>query len=84
MSKFIIALGIVGIAGYGLFQAAERYSKHIPQIVEVSALETISGAATYVRDGDTIEVDGVPVSFGSLDCPEATYADGADALKFMR
>lgn len=84
MRILVIAIGLLGCAGYAAFWTAERYPEHVPALVELTAPDTVAGAVTYVRDGDTIEVDGVPIRFGSLDCPEATYAEGADALKFMR
>ncbi|OWJ73349.1 thermonuclease family protein [Haematobacter missouriensis] len=44
----------------------------------------IDGRANHVRDGDTIEVSGVPVRFGSLDCAERDTREGQIATERMR
>ncbi|MEK9880261.1 MAG: hypothetical protein VW474_10750 [Paracoccaceae bacterium] len=30
----------------------------------------LTGIVTHVRDGDTVEVDGIPIRLAALDCPE--------------
>ena len=30
----------------------------------------LTGAVTHVRDGDTIEVNNVPIRLAALDCPD--------------
>lgn len=69
---------------YAGFWFVERFPEMAGQLVKLSAVEIVSGPATYVRDGDTIEVGGVAIRFGSLDCPEATTASGYEALERMR
>jgi endonuclease YncB( thermonuclease family) len=39
---------------------------------------------THVRDGDTIEVSGVPVRIANLDCAELGTAAGNHANAVMR
>ena len=39
------------------------------------------GTITHVRDGDTFEVDGVPVRLAALDCPETNTKTGQHASK---
>ena len=43
----------------------------------------LEGTATHVRDGDTIEVDGVPVRLSGLHAPEMDEAGGREARAFM-
>lgn len=44
----------------------------------------VSGVITYVRDGDTVEVLGVPVRIANLDCAERGTAKGRAATVRMR
>ena len=45
---------------------------------------TLSGTVTHVRDGDTIEVDGVPVRLQGLSAPERYQPFGEDATAYMQ
>ncbi len=44
----------------------------------------LSGRVTHVRDGDTIEVRGVPVRFARLDCAEKGSVRGDAATRKMK
>jgi endonuclease YncB( thermonuclease family) len=44
---------------------------------------TLTGSVTHVRDGDTIEVSGVPIRFAGLDCAELGTAAGERAKQKM-
>lgn len=46
--------------------------------------KTTAGRVTHVRDGDTIEVSGIPIRLGSLDCSEQGTPKGLQATKNMR
>ncbi|WP_141102008.1 thermonuclease family protein [Oceanicola sp. 22II-s10i] len=46
--------------------------------------ETLKGRVTHVRDGDTIEVSGVPVRIANLDCAERDTPAGRAATRRMR
>ncbi|WP_170431929.1 thermonuclease family protein [Ruegeria arenilitoris] len=41
----------------------------------------LSGSVTHVRDGDTIEVSGVPVRLSGLTCDERNTSRGASATR---
>ena len=44
---------------------------------QAEAVETVlTGTVTHVRDGDTIEVNNVPIRLAALDCPERGTRDG--------
>lgn len=45
---------------------------------------TLSGVVTHVRDGDTIEVNGVPIRFAHVDCAERDTEQGQRASREMR
>lgn len=71
MRRFIkLAFGVCGVAGLAAFQGVERFPEYAGPLVALTSAETIQGRVTHIRDGDTIEVDGVPIRFGSLDCAE--------------
>ena len=44
----------------------------------------IAGPVTHVRDGDTLEVRGVPVRIANLDCAERGTGAGRTATQAMR
>ena len=45
---------------------------------------TLKGVITHVRDGDTFEVNGVPVRLAALDCPEKDTKQGQYASKVAK
>jgi len=53
------------------------------RILPVTSAE-ISGTVTHVRDGDTIEVDGLPIRLNGLSAPERDEPYGKAATDFMR
>jgi len=66
------------------YKGAERFPEYLGSVVAISSSQEIVGPVTHVRDGDTIEVSGVPIRFGSLDCAESGTADGNRATERMR
>ena len=44
----------------------------------------LSGTVTHVRDGDTIEVNGIAVRLSALDCPENSTRQGKQATKIAK
>ncbi len=52
---------------------------------EASSQPTIiRGTVTHVRDGDTIEVNGIAVRLSALDCPENDTRQGMIATKLAK
>ncbi|MCP4327258.1 MAG: thermonuclease family protein [Alphaproteobacteria bacterium] len=45
--------------------------------------DVITGTVTHVRDGDTIEVDGVPIRFEGVAAPELKERYGRESKYFM-
>lgn len=66
------------------FMAVERIPEHLGALPELTARRVIEGAVSHIRDGDTIEVAGTPVRFGSLDCAERGTVRGNAATRRMR
>ena len=44
----------------------------------------LNGTVTHVRDGDTIEVNGIAVRLSALDCPENDTRQGRQATKIAK
>jgi endonuclease YncB( thermonuclease family) len=44
----------------------------------------LEGRITHVRDGDTFEVNGVPVRISALDCPENSTSAGQKVTRFAK
>ena len=48
------------------------------------ATSILRGRITHVRDGDTFEVNGVPVRISALDCPENSTSAGQKVTRFAK
>ena len=82
-SKVGIVIGAAAVI-YGIANPVKRFPEHVPWLVELTSTRTITGPVTHVRDGDTIEVKGVPIRFSSLDCPELATDEGRAAKAGMQ
>ena len=49
-----------------------------------SSPSILNGTVTHVRDGDTIEVNGVAVRLSALDCPENGTREGDKATRIAK
>ena len=49
-----------------------------------SSPSTLNGTVTHVRDGDTIEVNGIAVRLSALDCPENGTRQGDKATRVAK
>ena len=57
--------------------------------VGLLSMDTVSGSflqgvITHVRDGDTFEVNGIPIRLAALDCPENSTAEGRYASSIAK
>ena len=48
------------------------------------AVEVLRGPITHVRDGDTFEVNRIPIRIAALDCPENSTSEGKKATRFAK
>ena len=46
------------------------------------AVSVLRGTISHVRDGDTFEINGIPVRISALDCPENSTSSGKKATNF--
>lgn len=51
---------------------------------DLASARTVSGSATHVRDGDTIELNGLPIRLKALDCAERDTTEGQRATRRMK
>lgn len=84
LSNLRSALFLCVLIGFVGFQAIERFPEYTGPLPAWTSLDTASGKVTRVRDGDTIEVSGTPIRFGSLDCAERGSTSGDRATARMR
>jgi endonuclease YncB( thermonuclease family) len=66
-----------------LFAAGKWIEKDAAPVTSETSRRTISDAVTHVRDGDTIEVGGIPIRFSNLDCAERDTNAGKRATARM-
>ena len=72
-------LPLAALAGYvGAHKLAEPEKPISPRAFR------LEGSVTHIRDGDTIEVDGVPVRIANLDCGERGTSADDHATAVMR
>ena len=48
------------------------------------AVSVLKGTITYVRDGDTFEINGIPVRISALDCAENSTPEGKKITRFAK
>lgn len=79
-----LALATIALGFVIIYKGTERFPEYFGPVVAISSSREIVGRVTHVRDGDTIEVSGVPIRFGSLDCAESGTSAGERATARMR
>ncbi len=50
----------------------------------MSQTSIIEGKITHVRDGDTLEIENIPIRLAALDCPENNTPAGRYATKIAK
>jgi endonuclease YncB( thermonuclease family) len=65
----------------GCHAGSKPYHCHNSESTQKENSKILSGIVTHVRDGDTIEVNGVPIRLAALDCPEMDTQPGRYAAK---
>ena len=70
-----------GLDKNGCHSGSQKY--HCHKKINKSELpnpgELLEGQVTHVRDGDTIEVNGIAIRLSALDCPERGTSEGESA-----
>jgi endonuclease YncB( thermonuclease family) len=80
LSTFALAHG-GGLDKNGCHSGSQKYHchKHIKQSELPKPGTLLEGQVTHVRDGDTIEVNGLAIRLSALDCPERGTSEGESA-----
>tara|TARA_B100000927_G_scaffold232747_1_gene192915 strand:+ start:1323 stop:1736 length:414 start_codon:yes stop_codon:yes gene_type:complete len=83
--RSIVILLVIGLLAFS-FQG--RFGRNIlegPDLaIDHRAVSVLRGAITHVRDGDTFEVNGIPVRISALDCAENSTAEGKKITRFAK
>ena len=83
--RSIVILMFIGLLAFS-FQG--RFGRNIlegPDLaIDHRAVSVLRGAITHVRDGDTFEVNGIPVRISALDCAENSTAEGKKITRFAK
>ena len=83
----LVAAHSGGLNKEGCHAGSQPYHCHRAQEVGPSASSeksVLAGKVTHVRDGDTTEVNGIPVRLAALDCPERNTKDGDYATELAQ
>ena len=90
--KYVLALIFILLANFafahsggldknGCHSGSQKY--HCHKKINKSELpkpgKLLEGQVTHVRDGDTIEVNGIAIRLSALDCPERGTSEGESA-----
>ena len=73
----LLAFSFQGRFGRNLLEGPDLAIDH-------RAVSVLRGAITHVRDGDTFEVNGIPVRISALDCAENSTAEGKKITRFAK
>ena len=74
---YLLALSYMGEARFGINLDPKTG-------LDERAVTVLRGVITHVRDGDTIEINEIPVRISALDCPENTTSEGKSATRFAK
>jgi len=76
-----------GVNKQGCHSGSQSYHCHKVQeegLSLASDRKVLSGSVTHVRDGDTIEVNNIPIRLAALDCPEKGTKKGDYASRVAK
>ena len=74
---YLLALSYMGEARFGINLDPKTG-------LDERAVTVLRGVITHVRDGDTLEINEIPVRISALDCPENTTNEGKSATRFAK
>ena len=66
---------------YGFWSEASEASD---SKIDTRAVSVLKGTITHVRDGDTFEINGIPVRISALDCAENSTPEGKNITRFAK
>ena len=66
---------------YGFWSEASEASD---SKIDTRAVSVLKGTITHVSDGDTFEINGIPVRISGLDCAENSTPEGKKITRFAK
>ena len=66
---------------YGFWSEASEASD---SKIDTRAVSVLKGTITHVRDGDTFEINGIPIRISALDCAENSTPEGKKITRFAK
>ena len=81
---FIYAFYQYQEADLSLATLGEKATQIITPAASKPRGKILEGRITHVRDGDTFEVNGIPVRISALDCPENSTNAGQKVTRFAK
>ena len=66
---------------YGFWSEASEASD---SKIDTRTVAVLKGTITHVRDGDTFEINGIPVRISALDCAENSTPEGKNITRFAK
>ena len=78
----VITLGFIVTTNINMSVNGDE--KTLDEKIDSRAVSILNGTITNVRDGDTFEVNGIPVRISALDCPENKTNAGQNATRFAQ
>ena len=66
---------------YGFWSEASEASD---SKIDTRAVSVLKSTITHVRDGDTFEINGIPVRISALDCAENSTPEGKKITRFAK
>lgn len=71
-------------ADFSFASLTEKATQAITPAASKPRGKILEGLITHVRDGDTFEVNGIPVRISALDCPENSTSAGQKVTRFAK
>tara|TARA_S200000501_G_scaffold321140_1_gene316419 strand:- start:314 stop:787 length:474 start_codon:yes stop_codon:yes gene_type:complete len=71
-------------AGSKPYHCHNKKNSPVSDLEEIRRKKILKGTITHVRDGDTFEVNGIPVRLAALDCPENNTKEGRTASQIAK
>ena len=71
-------------ADLSIASLTEKVTQTVTPVVSKPRGNILEGRITHVRDGDTFEVNGIPVRISALDCPENSTSAGQKVTRFAK
>ena len=80
-SKLVVVSFSIFSFKYGFWSEASEASD---SKIDTRAVSALKGTITHVRDGDTFEINGIPVRISALDCAENSTPEGKKITRFAK